>query len=101
MIVFAVNATPVVREAYRLGVHGEGFYQEILNTDAETYGGANIGNMGGSHAEPQSWQGKSHSLLLRLPPLAVVGLKKHRPAPAPEPAPEPAAEAQGSSVPTA
>jgi 1,4-alpha-glucan branching enzyme len=90
VFVFAVNATPVPREAYRLGVAGEGFYEEMLNTDAQTYGGANIGNCGGLWAEPTSWQGKSHSLLLRLPPLAVVGLKR-RP-PQPPPPPEPAAE---------
>ena len=75
-IVFAINATPVVRESYRIGVHSEGFYQELLNTDAQTYGGGNVGNCGGVWAEPIPWQGKSHSLLLRLPPLAVVGLKK-------------------------
>ena len=38
-IVFAVNATPMVRHGYRLGVPGAGFYREIINTDAETYGG--------------------------------------------------------------
>ncbi len=75
-IAFAVNGTPVVREAYRIGVNGEGFYQEILNSDAQTYGGGNVGNCGGTWAEPIPWQGKSHSLLLRLPPLAVIGLKK-------------------------
>jgi hypothetical protein len=39
--------------------------------------------MGGHRAEPIAWQVKSHSLLLRLPPLAVVGLKR---IPDPEPA---------------
>jgi 1,4-alpha-glucan branching enzyme len=76
VLVFVVNATPVVREAYRVGVGGEGFYKEILNTDAQTYGGTNIGNMGGLFADPIPWQGKSHSILLRLPPLAVVGFKR-------------------------
>jgi len=75
-LIFAVNATPVPREHYRVGVNGEGFYEEVLNTDAQTYGGANIGNFGGQHAEPISWQGKSHSITLRLPPLAVVGFKR-------------------------
>jgi 1,4-alpha-glucan branching enzyme len=79
VLAFVVNATPVVREAYRIGVNGEGFYEEILNSDAETYGGSNVGNMGGVWAEPISWQGKTHSLLLRLPPLAVVGLKRRAP----------------------
>ena len=51
IIVFAVNATPMVRHDYRLGVPGAGFYREIINTDAETYGGSNVGNMGGFEAE--------------------------------------------------
>ena len=76
-IAFVINATPVVREAYRVGVHGEGWWEEIINTDAATYGGSNIGNYGGQFAEPVVWQGKSHSLLLRLPPLALVGFKRH------------------------
>jgi 1,4-alpha-glucan branching enzyme len=76
---FIVNATPVVREAYRVGVNGSGWWEELINTDAQTYGGSNIGNFGGQHSEPIPWQGKSHSLLLRLPPLAVVGLKRKAP----------------------
>ena len=43
-ILFVVNATPVVRGGYRVGVPRPGFYEEILNTDAETYGGGNVGN---------------------------------------------------------
>jgi 1,4-alpha-glucan branching enzyme len=73
---FVVNATPVVREAYRVGVNGDGWWEEVINTDAQTYGGGNVGNFGGQRAEAVPWQGKSHSLLLRLPPLAVVGLKR-------------------------
>jgi 1,4-alpha-glucan branching enzyme len=76
-IVFVVNATPVPRHAYRVGAPGEGWYEEILNTDAGVYGGGNIGNYGGMHADPISWQGRSHSLCLTLPPLATVGFKKH------------------------
>ena len=43
-LVFVVNATPVIRGGYRLGVNAAGFYQELLNTDAATYGGSNVGN---------------------------------------------------------
>ena len=75
-MVFIVNATPVVRENYRVGVPGEGWYEEVLNTDAGTYGGSNIGNYGGQHAEWIGWQGKSHSLQLKLPPLAMIGFKR-------------------------
>ena len=74
-LVFAINATPVVREAYRVGVRTSGYYQELLNTDAQTYGGGNVGNCGGMCADAIPWQGQPYSLLLRLPPLAVVGFK--------------------------
>jgi 1,4-alpha-glucan branching enzyme len=75
VIVFAVNATPLVRQGYRLGVPGGGFYREIINTDAETYGGSNVGNMGGFEAEDFPWQARTHSLLVSLPPLATVAFK--------------------------
>jgi hypothetical protein len=34
--------------------------------------------MGGMHADPIPWQGQSHSIVLRLPPLAVSGFKRQR-----------------------
>jgi len=74
-IVFMVNATPVVRSGYRVGVDDPGWYQEVLNTDAETYGGSNVGNWGGRGAEPIGWQGRPFSLLIDLPPLSVSALK--------------------------
>src|SRR6266478_4553291 len=73
MFIFLVNATPVPRYGYRIGVPGEGWYEEVVNTDAETYGGGNIGNYGGMHADAVPWQGRSHSISVTLPPLAVVG----------------------------
>src|SRR5438874_1786125 len=77
-IVFAVNATPVVRHGYRLGVPGAGFYREIINTDAETYGGGNIGNLGGVQSEDRQWMARQHSILIQLPPLATVAFKLER-----------------------
>jgi 1,4-alpha-glucan branching enzyme len=76
-LMFAVNATPVPRHAYRIGATGEGWYEEILNTDADTYGGSNTGNYGGVHADAIPWQGQSHSISINLPPLSVVAFKKH------------------------
>jgi 1,4-alpha-glucan branching enzyme len=72
-LVFIMNATPVVRGGYRLGVPRNGFYREILNTDAEVYGGGNVVNMGGVSSETIPWQGRNHSIQIELPPLAVVG----------------------------
>jgi 1,4-alpha-glucan branching enzyme len=74
-VLFIVNATPVVRHQYRVGVPGPGFYEEILNTDAATYGGSNVGNYGGTWADQISWQGRDWSVSLDLPPLAVCALR--------------------------
>ena len=75
MVAFVVNATPMVRYNYRLGVPKPGFYREIINTDAETYGGSNVGNLGGVQTEEVPWMGRDHSILVHLPPLATVALK--------------------------
>ena len=75
VVVFIVNATPLVRYDYRLGVPHAGFYREIINTDAETYGGSNVGNMGGVQSEAGAWQARDHSILIQLPPLATVAFK--------------------------
>ncbi len=75
LILVIINATPVVREGYRLGVPQSGFYREIMNTDAAHYGGANVGNMGGQQVANQPAQGRPYSLVLTLPPLAAIYLK--------------------------
>jgi 1,4-alpha-glucan branching enzyme len=75
LIVAVFNATPVVRGGYRLGIPNAGFYREILNTDASIYGGSNVGNAGGQEASDQPAQGRPHSLVLTLPPLAAIFLK--------------------------
>ena len=75
VIVCACNFTPVPREAYRMGVPREGFYRELLNSDAEIYGGSNMGNGGGKQAEPVPWHNQPCSLVVTLPPLGVVFFK--------------------------
>jgi 1,4-alpha-glucan branching enzyme len=79
VLVFVVNATPQVLHGYRIGVPEAGFYREIINTDAETYGGVNVGNLGGQHAAGEPWSGRTHSLCLSLPPLATIAFKLERP----------------------
>ncbi len=78
IVAFVVNATPVVRYSYRLGVPKPGFYRELINTDAETYGGSNIGNLGGVQTEDVPWMGHEHSILINLPPLATLAFKLER-----------------------
>src|SRR5574341_1070020 len=74
-VVVVANFTPVPRGGYRVGVPAPGFYRELLNSDSAHYGGSNLGNAGGLPADEISWQGQPYSILLTLPPLAVVFLK--------------------------
>jgi 1,4-alpha-glucan branching enzyme len=53
-----------------------GFYREILNSDAEAYGGSNAGNAGGLETEAVAAHGHAHSLNLTLPPLGALILKR-------------------------
>ena len=78
MVAFVVNATPQVRYNYRLGVPESGLWREIINTDAETYGGSNVGNYGGVRSENVPWMAREHSILIHLPPLATVAFKLER-----------------------
>jgi 1,4-alpha-glucan branching enzyme len=77
LLIAVLNATPVVRYGYHIGVPRPGHYEEILNTDAVIYGGSNVGNLGGMNAAEFNWQGRSYSLALTLPPLSVIFLKWH------------------------
>jgi len=74
-LVIACNFTPVPREGYRMGVPEPGVYREVLNSDAAGWGGGNMGNADGVPAEPTPWQGQPYSILMTVPPLAVVYLK--------------------------
>jgi 1,4-alpha-glucan branching enzyme len=75
MIVFACNFTPVPRSGYRLGVPKLGLYREILNTDSEMFGGSNLGNRGAVQADQIGHHGRPASLVITMPPLAVVAFK--------------------------
>jgi 1,4-alpha-glucan branching enzyme len=72
MLLVVCNFTPVVRENYLVGVPSGGYWQEVLNSDAELYGGSGVGNFGGVEAGPVAAGEMYHSLMLRLPPLGVL-----------------------------
>ncbi|MGH2638803.1 MAG: alpha amylase C-terminal domain-containing protein, partial [Rhabdochlamydiaceae bacterium] len=71
-ILAVCNMTPVPRYDYRVGVPEQGFYKEILNSDAVDYGGSGAGNLGGVSSEQVSWHGRPHSINLTLPPLGIA-----------------------------
>lgn len=75
-LIFACNFTPVPRDVYRLGVPSVGRYRELLNSDAQFYGGSGVGNSGEVVANASSWHGQPASLELRLPPLGILVLQQ-------------------------
>ncbi len=75
-LLFVCNFTPVPRRDYRVGVPEAGFYEEILNSDSEYFGGSNIGNGGLVVSEETPWHGRPYSVSLTLPPLGVLVFKK-------------------------
>jgi len=69
------NFSPVPHEQYRLGLPRTGRWAEVVNTDAEGYGGSGVGNLGSVTADGPSWHGQPTSVQLRVPPLGAVWLK--------------------------
>ncbi|MFJ8810593.1 1,4-alpha-glucan branching enzyme [Streptomyces sp. NPDC102490] len=67
------NFSPVVRHAYPLAVGDEAVaWQEVLNTDAEEYGGSGV-------ASPDPVKPEDGSIRVTLPPLATVWLMPYAP----------------------
>ena len=74
-LIAIVNFTPYPRRDYRLGVPATGSYSELLNSDAEVYGGSNMGNDGRVESEAVPSHGHQHSIRLTVPPLGFLLLK--------------------------
>jgi 1,4-alpha-glucan branching enzyme len=74
-VVVVCNLTPVVRQCYRMGLPQGGVWNEVLNTDASSYGGSGVGNPGTLRAAAHHWQGQPWSVTITLPPLGVVWLE--------------------------
>ena len=66
------NFTPVPRRGFRVGVPESLRWDEVLNSDAATYGGAGWGNFGGVATEDASMHGRPGSITITLPPLSIL-----------------------------
>ncbi|MGZ4449404.1 MAG: 1,4-alpha-glucan branching protein GlgB [Nocardioides sp.] len=75
-LVCVSNFSAVPHEGYRLGLPAPGRWEEVLNTDAETYTGSGVGNMGAVTAEAGDWSGQPAYADVRVPPLATVWLRR-------------------------
>ncbi|WAL64545.1 1,4-alpha-glucan branching protein GlgB [Amycolatopsis cynarae] len=60
---------------YRVGLPSAGPWLEVVNTDAEGYGGSGVGNFGRVEAEDVPWHGQPASAVLQLPPCGVLWLR--------------------------
>jgi 1,4-alpha-glucan branching enzyme len=80
-VVAVCNFTPQAHMGYRIGLPEAGGYREIFNSDAQIFGGSNVGNGGYVQADKTESHGRPASALLTIPPLGVVFLKPDRPLP--------------------
>jgi 1,4-alpha-glucan branching enzyme len=78
-VLVVCNFTPIPRHDYRLGVPWGGRWEELLNSDAEAYGGSGKGNFGGLEAEKIPAHELEQSVSLTLPPLSAIVLRGKRP----------------------
>lgn len=71
-LLFIFNFTPVVWWNYKLGLNVSGKFNEIFNSDAEIYGGGNVGNCGHAESVCSPWNDKPCTFTVNLPPLAMI-----------------------------
>ena len=70
-----VNFSAVPHHGYKVGLPAPGTWTELLNTDADTYSGSGVGNMGAVTAEASGWHGQPASTTLSVPPLGALWLR--------------------------
>ncbi|RBY82164.1 1,4-alpha-glucan branching enzyme [Geodermatophilus sp. TF02-6] len=66
------NFAGTPHHGYRIGLPRPGRWREVLNTDAEGYGGSGVGNLGSIEAVEQPWHGQPYSATFAAPPLGTV-----------------------------
>jgi 1,4-alpha-glucan branching enzyme len=78
VLVAAINFSGEPHFDYRLGLPVDGRWDEVVNTDAEGYGGSGVGNLGSVDATSESWHAQPASATVNLPPLGAVWLRPAR-----------------------
>jgi 1,4-alpha-glucan branching enzyme len=69
------NFSDTPHEGYRLGLPSAGRWIEVLNSDADVYGGSGVGNLGSVEATEDPAHGLPASAVLRIPPLGALWLR--------------------------
>ena len=73
-----INMAGIPHEHYRLGLPSGGAWEEVLNSDAEVYGGSGVGNLGEVQASRTAHREWAFSADVRVPPLGAVILRPKR-----------------------
>ena len=74
-LLVVVNATPVPRDHYRIGVPEVTAAEVVLNSDDQEYWGSGYADLNGISVDHQGAHGRPRSLVLDLPPLSVLVLR--------------------------
>jgi len=69
------NFTPMCRHGYKIGLPKAGEWKEVFNSDAEIYGGNNIGNAGAINAVKSPYNDLPCSANVILPALSTIIFK--------------------------
>ncbi|MBT8056141.1 MAG: 1,4-alpha-glucan branching protein GlgB [Xanthomonadales bacterium] len=75
-LVVVLNFTPIPRYGYRIPMAEEGAYWELFNSDGGAFGGSDMLNRDQLHTEHHGMNGRPCSLVLDIPPLSCVILRK-------------------------
>jgi 1,4-alpha-glucan branching enzyme len=74
-LVAVINFSGGPHHDFVLGLPEAGDWEEILNTDSESFGGSGVGNFGLVQALGGSAQGQPHSAVISVPPLGGIWLR--------------------------
>ncbi|MFA0963997.1 1,4-alpha-glucan branching protein GlgB [Roseivirga sp. BDSF3-8] len=77
-LICVANLTPTPKHNYRIGVPERGKYKEVYNSDDASFGGSNVHNQDKVDTYPVPTHHQAHSIVLTLPPLGVIFLKRDK-----------------------
>jgi 1,4-alpha-glucan branching enzyme len=98
-MVVVVNFSGHPVSSYRIGLPFAGVWDEVLNSDAQEFGGSGVGNFGQIEATDDAWAGRPASAEVTVPPLAALWLKPRRTAASGAAAAQPADDAEDAAEP--
>jgi 1,4-alpha-glucan branching enzyme len=70
------NFAAIPHSDFRLGLPAAGEWREVVNTDASSYTGSGVGNLGSVTAHEGEIDGQPAHATLVLPPLATVWFRQ-------------------------